>query len=69
MILFSPVLLVTRARKIIEKLLSRHAGLILHDLVFLQAPGNARRLGEKLADIVTVRTDYFVLVRKSAFQI
>ena len=67
--MLSPVLLVTRAREIIEKLVFRDTGLVLHDFVFLQAPGNARRLGEKLADIVTVRTDYFVLVRKSAFQI
>ena len=69
MILVSPVLLVARARKIIEKLLSCHAGLILHDVVFLQAPGNARRLGNDLADSVAVRADYFVFVRQNAFQI
>jgi len=50
--------LVARARQIIEKLLSCHAGLILHGVVFLQAPGNARRLGKKLADSVTVRTGF-----------
>jgi hypothetical protein len=47
----------------------RHTGLILHDLIFLQAPGNPRRLGKKLADIMTVRTDDLVFVRKNAFQI
>ena len=64
-----PVLLVTCARKIVEKRSFRHAKLILHDLVFLQTPGNARRLGNDLADSVAVRADYFVFVRENAFQI
>ena len=69
LIVLSPVFLVTRARKIVEKLPFRHAGLILQYLVFLQAPGNARGFGKKLADSVTVRTEYLVFVGKNGFQI
>jgi hypothetical protein len=60
--------LVTRARKIVEKFSFRHARLILHDLVLLQTPGNTCRLGKKLADIVTIRTDYFVSSERTPFR-
>jgi len=54
--------LVTRARKVTEKLLSHHAGLVLEDIVFLEAPGNARGFGKKLADSVTVGTEHLFFV-------
>ncbi len=69
LIALSPVFFVTRARKVIEKLLSRHAGLVLEDIVFLEAPGNARGFGKKLADSVTVGTEHLFFVSKNGFQI
>src|SRR6185437_6719727 len=53
-ILGSPVLLITCAREIVQKLLFRDARLILHDLVLLKAPSNTRCFGQKLAHIVTI---------------
>ncbi len=38
-------------------------------VVFLQAPGNARRFGKKLADVMTVGTEHFVFVRENALEI
>ena len=49
--------------------LLNHTRLVFYDLVFLQAPGNARRFGEKLANVITIRTEHLVFVRENALEI
>src|SRR4029077_12406104 len=69
LILLSPIFLVTRAGKVIKKLPPGYAGLISHDFILLQAPGDPRRFGKKLADIMTVRPKHLVFVVENVFQI
>src|ERR1035437_4350107 len=69
MMYLSPILLITCATKSVEKLPFRHAGLVLHDVVSLQTPGDARRFWKKLADVVTVGAEHLIFVRENALEI
>ena len=61
-----PLFFVTRARKIVKKFSFRHSWLVFHDVIVLQAPGNARRSRKEVAHIAAVGIKRLVLVGEHA---
>ena len=68
LIFLAPVFLEAGARKMIEKLASRHRGDVFLDVVLLELPGDFGGARDQLADVVAIGADGLVEVAEDGFE-